>query len=145
MAADDRPAPAQNDSCRPPPRPGEPLCFLLQKLIQLRLFDSTLDLASTRDFPKHGSWTRERELGALAICYVLNFLLGWYLEVWPGGAVARSRCAPAHPLHTSCWGRRQCDRTPGLARAVGAGELSADVPPPRGLHADAVRTKGAQN
>jgi hypothetical protein len=76
---------------------------------------------------------------------VLNFLLGWYLEVWPGGAVARSRCAPAHPLHTSCWGRRQCDRTPGLARAVGAGELSADVPPPRGLHADAVRTKGAQN
>lgn len=50
--------------------------------IDAGLFDNTLDLEYTADFPLHSEWTRERELSALAFIYVLVFLLDWYLEIW---------------------------------------------------------------
>jgi hypothetical protein len=46
------------------------------------LFDNTLDLNFTRDFPLGGEWTREKELSALAFVYLVVFFLDWYLEIW---------------------------------------------------------------
>ena len=63
-------------------RMGTPFCYLVQKLIELRLFNCTLDTTCTADFPLYGTWTRKRELLALAFAYVFNFLLGWYLDTW---------------------------------------------------------------
>ena len=61
---------------------GQPFCYLVGKLIEYRLLDFTLKKEYTIDYPMYGQWTRDRELAVLASCYMLNFLLGWYMEIW---------------------------------------------------------------